>query len=242
MCRKSLLCLGYFVFIDNLGLCVKIHIVMPKNNPKLNTTIMVYIDTFDSDTVVGEVEPAIRNELIQSCTDKLAKLQRYCVWQLFDHALHECYDGGTADFNFYVDDNGKWNCHNGIEFSLAHSNNVVAVAVCNHYVGVDIEAVDRFTHLVDNDSFLSRVLTDNEINLLNETPTEHKAEVLATMWTKKESFYKLQSRRVFNLKSFDMTVLKCAYSQILTIDGVQYALSVSRYIPSKIEIVWRKHG
>ena len=208
---------------------------MPKNNPKLNTTIMVYVSTFDSDVVVGDVEPAIRNELIQRCTDTLTKQQRYCVWKLFDYALRELYDGNISDFNFYVDDNGRWNCHNGIEFSLAHSNNVVVVAICNHYVGVDIEAVERFTHLVDNDSFVKRVLTDNEQLVYSNTPADKRAEMLATMWTKKESFFKLRSRSAFVPTSFDTTV-KPAYSQLVTIDGIQYALSVARYIPSKIEV------
>ena len=209
---------------------------MPTNNPKLNTTVMVYVSAFDRDIAVGEVEPAIRNELIQHCTDTLTKQQRYCVWKLLDHALRECYNGSVSDFNFYVEGNGKWKSHNGVEFSLAHSNNVVVVAICNHYVGVDLEAVERFTKLADNDSFLTRVLTDNEQHVLQNIASEHKAEILAEMWTKKESFFKLASRSVFEPKSFDMTTLKCAYSQLLTINGVQYILSVSRYIPSKIEV------
>lgn len=208
---------------------------MPKNNPKLNTTIMVYVSTFDSDVVVGDVEPAIRNELIQRCTDTLTKQQRYCVWQLLDYALRDCYNGGVKDFNIYVDNNGRWNTHNTVEFSLAHSNNVVAVALCNHFVGVDIEAVERFTHLVNNDSFVKRVLTDNEQLVLSNTPADKRAEMLATMWTKKESFFKLRSRSAFVPTSFDTTV-KPAHSQLVTIDGIQYALSVARYIPSKIEV------
>ena len=208
---------------------------MPKNNAKLNTTVMVYISTFDSDVVVGEVAPAIRNEMIQRCTDTLTKQQRYCVWKLFDYALRECYSGGVDDFEFYIDDNGKWNCRNGIEFSLAHSNNVVVVAVCNQFAGVDIEAVERFARHVNDDKFAERILTDNEQLLLSKTPVEQRAEFLATMWTKKESLFKLASRKAFNPKAFDMTV-KPVHSQLLTINGTQYALSVARYIPSKIEV------
>lgn len=211
---------------------------MPKNNAKLNNTVMVYIATFDSDVSVGEVEPAIRNEMIHSCTDLKTKQQRYCVWKLLDYVLRDCYDGGVADFNFYIDDNGKWNCRNGFEFSLAHSNNVVVVAVCNHFVGVDIEAVERFERHTDNSSFFNRILTDNEQLVLREAPDEQKAEILAQMWTKKESFYKLRSRSAFVPKACDTTV-KSIHSQLVTIDGVKYALSVARYIPSKIELVWR---
>ena len=209
---------------------------MPHNNPKLNTTIMVYVAKFDSDVKVGEVQPYIRNLLIHSCSDNLAKQQRYCVWKLLDKALHDCYGGGIADFGFYVDGNGKWNTHNCIELSLAHSNNVVVVALCNHYVGVDIEEVSRFERHVDDAQFAERVLCDNEIALLRNTPIEHKAELLATMWTKKESFFKFGGRSEFVPKSTDTTSISI-HSQIVTIDGANYALSVARCIPSKIELV-----
>ena len=202
---------------------------------------MVYVSTFEPDLVVGDVEPAIRNDMIRRCTDKLAKQQRYCVWKLLDYALRDCYNGGVADFDLYVDENGKWNCHNGIHFSLSHCNNVVAVALCNHYVGVDVESVAGFDRHVGCAEFAERILTDNEQRKLTETPTEHKAAMLAEMWTKKESFFKLGSRRAFVPKSFDSTV-KATHSQTLTINGVQYVLSVARYIPSKIELVTLPFG
>ena len=197
---------------------------------------MVYVATFDKDVVVGEVEPAIRNELIQHCADPLTKQQRYCVWKLLDKALHDCYGGGIADFNFYVDGNGKWNTHNCVELSLAHCNNVVVVALCNHYVGVDIEDVSRFERHVDDAQFAERVLTENEMQQLTDTPTEHKAERLAEMWTKKESFFKLGNRKAFLPQSIDTTRYSI-HSQFVTINDTQYSLSVARYIPSKIELV-----
>ena len=208
---------------------------MPTNNAKLNNTVMVYVTTFDIDVEVGEVKPSVRNGQIQRCTDVVAKLQRYCVWKLLDYALHDCYCGGVADFDLYVDGNGKWNSHNGVEFSLSHSNNVVAVAVCNHFVGVDVEAVARFANHVD-DGFATRILTDSEQLVLRDTPAELKAEALAEMWTKKESIFKLQSRSSFRPKSFDTTKMPTHF-QFLTVNGEKYALSVARYIPSKIELV-----
>lgn len=197
---------------------------------------MVYVATFDSSVVVKEVTPVIRNELIQHCTDTLTKQQRYCVWKLLDYALRDCYGGGVADFDFYVDGNGKWHTHNCIELSLAHAGNVVVVALCNHLVGVDIEQVSRFAHNASNAKFTQRTLTENEQALLRDTPAERKAQVLATMWTKKESFFKFGSRKAFSPQFIDTTKYSI-HSQLLTIDGAEYALSVARCIPSKIELV-----
>ena len=209
---------------------------MPKNNAKLNNTVMVYVSTFDSDVAVESVEPAIRNEMIQRCTNQRAKQQRYCVWRLFDYALRDCYDGGVADFDFYVDDNGKWQTHYCISFSLTHCNNVVAVAVCNHAVGIDLEAVSHFTRHVGSADFAERVLTDNEQLLLQDVSIEARAELLAKLWTKKESFFKLRGSSAFVPKSIDTTI-KPARSQLLTLGGEQYVLSVATYIPAKIELV-----
>ena len=212
---------------------------MQTNISKLNNTVIVYIASFDSGVAVGAVEPSIRNEMIQRCTDTLTQQQRYCVWKLLDYALLECYGKGVKDFNFYIDDNGKWNCRNGVHFSLTHCNNVVAVALCNHFVGVDVESVANFERHVASTEFAERILTDNEKELLQNTSAVHKTEMLAQLWTKKESFFKLSSRKEFAPKSIDTTKL-AIHSQSLTINGEQYALAVARYIPSKIELRFKQ--
>ena len=212
---------------------------MPKNNAKLNNTVMVYIATFDSDVAVKDVAPATRNEQIKRCTDEHIMRQRYCVWKLLDCALRELYEGGVADFELYLDDNGKWNCRNGVNFSLSHAQNVVVVAVCNHPVGVDVESVERFSSHANDDSFVEKVLCDNEQRLLDSASDEARTETLAQMWTKKESIFKLKGVSFFNPKDIDTTV-KFARSQIGTIGGKPYVLSVATYIPSKIVLKYVK--
>ena len=202
---------------------------------KLNNTAVVYVTTFDTDVEVREVLPTIRNEAIQSCTDTLTKQQRYCVWRLLDYALRDFYGKGVEDFRFYVDDNGKWSSNNGVEFSLSHCNNVVAVAICHHFVGVDVECVGNFVRHANSVDFAERVLTDNEQALLREVSEQHQTETLARMWTRKESIFKLNGGKAFLPKSVDTTV-KVAHSQLLTLNGEDYVLSVATYIPAKIEL------
>ena len=216
---------------------------MSTNNSKLNTAVMVYVSTFDSDQACGEVKPASRNEAIQRSTDRLAKQQRYCVWKLLDYALHDCYGKGVGEMDLYLDDNGRWNCRNGVDFSLAHSNNVVAVAIFNHAVGLDLEAVSRFARHVDNDVFVQRVLTDGEQRLLRNVSREHKTELLAKLWTQKESIFKLESRSAFVPNRIDTTT-QSATCQLLTINGELYALSVATHpadINANIAIVRLKY-
>ena len=208
---------------------------MKKGNLKLNNTAMVYVSTFDLDLVVGDVEPAIRNDMIQCCTDMLTRQQRYCVWKLLDIALLDCYGKGVKDFNLYINDNGKWMCDEGVYFSLSHCNNVVTVAVCNHAVGVDVEAVSNFTRHIQDDRFVKRVLTDSEQLLLRDSPAQLKAEAFAEMWTKKEALFKLHGDANFVPKSADTTTTK-THSQLLTINKEKYALSVATHIPVTIEL------
>lgn len=208
---------------------------MTINSSKLNDTVMVYVSAFDSAVTVCDVESAIRNDMIQRCTHLQAKQQRYCVWQLLDYALRECYGKGVKDFNFSVNGNGKWTCHNGVEFSLAHCGNVVAVAVCNYAVGVDVESISSFERHVDDTDFIERILTDSEQQVLRDTPVQRRAEILARFWTKKESLFKLQGGKTFVPRCVDTTE-NPAHSQLLTVNGEQYVLSVATDVPGKIEV------
>ena len=200
---------------------------MPINRLQLNNTVLAYVSTFCSEVVVGEVEPASRNEMIQRCTDKLVKQQCYCVWRLLDYALRDCYGKGVKDFNLYQNERGKWICGNsGVHFSLAHCNNVVVVALCSVAVGVDVESVANFARHANDSRFAERILTANEQTALRNTPDCKRTELLAKMWTQKESAFKLQDRTSFVAKSFD-TTKHAVNSRFLSIDGEQYALSVA---------------
>ena len=217
---------------------------MTTDNAQLNNTVTVYVSTFDRDLVVGDVTPAARNEMIQRCSNVLTKQQSYCVWKLLDYALSDCYGYGVESCDFTTD-NGKWNCSNGVYFSLTHCNNVVAVAVGNHAVGVDIQAVASFARRVNDDGFVERILTDAEQALLLDVAAERKMETLAVMWTQKESIFKMQGSGTFVPVSIDTTDAKfrpqvgdegLVHSKIVSINGDSYALSVAACVPSKLKL------
>lgn len=197
---------------------------MQANNAKLNNCARVYVATFDSEVVVGEVEPDIRNQWIQRSTDWTTKRQRYCVWRLLDYALRDCYGKGVDSFTFTVEC-GKWKC-DGVRFSLSHCNNLVAVAVSDSEVGLDVEAVASFAERAHKDGFLARILTDNEQRLVKSTPVDHREQVLAQIWTKKESYYKLRGGISFAPKRID-TAQFAPYCEIVTVNGEEYALAVA---------------
>ena len=197
---------------------------MSTSNVQLNSSVAVYLSKFDDTTTVGKVQPSIRNEAIECCTDELTKRQRYCVWQLLDYALKRHFGMGVGDYDFTVDSNGKWHC-DGACFSLTHCNDVVAVAVSSKPVGVDVEAVANFERKVSDSKFLARVLTADEQGRIEAIDACERARALAELWTRKESLFKLTGGASFVAKNISTSSL--AYCQLVQMDGVEYALAVA---------------
>ena len=208
---------------------------MVNDRNQLNSTVYVYVATFDDSVEVRDVQPAIRNEAVQQCGDLLTKQQRYCVWLLLDYALHERFGKSVGEGNFTVEPTGKWKCDNGVCFSLTHSGHVVAVAVNNDEVGVDLEAVSSFASHANDGKFFERVLTDTETIEFAKLSPEQQAKALAELWTRKESLFKLNGGANFVPKLIDTAVAN-SQCQMLEIDGALYALAVATERACNVEL------
>ncbi len=86
---------------------------------------------------------------------------------------------------FSVTGSGKPYCksHKNIYFSLSHSKNMLALAVCENAVGIDIEHMRNAS-----ESLIERVCCENEKNLIYSSPDPDKA--FTEIWTKKEAYLK----------------------------------------------------
>ena len=178
---------------------------------------VVYVAQFDESVKVQPVAPAIRQQMIEQCVDPLHKQQSYCVWQLLDYALRERCGEGVDELSFAVDGHGKWSCNGDVHFSLSHSGNVVAVALCNSPVGVDVEAVDgkRF-----NARLAQRILTENERAIYNKVTRAEQPHLLAEFWTKKESLFKRDGGTAFAPSAIDTTTNSVSSTNITFNDKI----------------------
>ena len=183
----------------------------------------VFVAGFDGSVDVKPVSPAARQRYIDSCNDGQAKRQRYCVWVLLDYALKQTVGKGVDEFSFTVDTNGKWHCDGGVDFSLSHCGNVVAVAVSEQPVGVDLEAVNepRFNLRLAN-----RILTEREQALFDKLPQERQPQALLEFWTKKESLFKRDGNKAFVPSAIDTTTNNSSCLSIVMNDE-QYTIAVS---------------
>lgn len=126
-----------------------------------------------------------RVEYLNSINDQKRKTQSLLVWRLLNYGLINYFSLNNGCFSC---DKGKWAEINGkIKFSLAHSNNIIAVAISNKTpVGVDVEMhSDKILKLKD------KLCKQKEAE-------EELIETLTLTWTEKESSFKAGIKGSFN--------------------------------------------
>jgi 4'-phosphopantetheinyl transferase len=83
--------------------------------------------------------------------------------------------------------------HGDLEFSVAHSGDLVAMAVATVPVGVDVEQLEGRPHEVgggDPDALARTVLADEERAVLAAVPPSGRARAFLVAWTRKEAVTK----------------------------------------------------
>ena len=127
--------------------------------------------------------PENRRQYILSINDTKRKKQSFYVWKLLEQVL--TLNGIKFIDNFNVNNNIWQLKSNEIQFSLAHSDSIVAVAISNTFIGVDVEKIS------DKILKVGKLFKDNKL--------DNNVENLTKLWTEKESFYKLNS--TYNLSA-----------------------------------------
>ncbi len=143
--------------------------------------------------------PASREEEIFSTQNERVRAEKYYVWKLLEEALRETYGLEMEGLAFTRDASGKWRAE-GVEFSLAHSGGVVAVALARIPVGVDVEVLDaeRFSRL-----FAEKILTEGE----RRRGEGESALKKCVLWTKKEAIFKCMGGKVFRPENIESDAL-----------------------------------
>lgn len=139
----------------------------------------------------GRVYPPQRQAEIDKCSSNKVKKEKYYVWKLLEYAILQDFGENMENIRFEKKEGGGW-LADKLFFSLSHTDRVVAVAVSNKRVGVDVEAVRPHREGLE-----SRILTAREMTELESIDGEDAWEYIIKRWTQKESIFKTQDKALF---------------------------------------------
>ena len=138
-----------------------------------DANVDVYIAIIPENGCMEAVYPPERDQEINLTSNEKIKKEKHYVWRLLEYAVLNSFGFCMEDMAFQKTKRGKWitpNC----EFSLSHSNGVVAVAVSRFRVGIDIE----IAHGACSPRIAPRVLTEMELLEYNSLADIEREEYL----------------------------------------------------------------
>lgn len=105
---------------------------------KKKAFLNIYVSSYPFECGSQNISFAPRAEEIEACTNENVRRQKLYVWKLLELAVGDLSGMDLNSLNLRKDENGKWQSDK-IYISLSHSGNVVAAAVSDSSVGLDIE-------------------------------------------------------------------------------------------------------
>ena len=151
----------------------------------------VYTAIIPDRDVTESVYPPLRQAEIDRCSKEKVKREKYYVWKLLEYAISCEFGEDMKNIRFEKNERGRW-LADKLFFSLSHTDKVVAVAVSDSPVGVDIEAVRRHREGLER-----HILTEGEMAELRGLDADTAWEHIIKRWTQKESIFKLGDRPTF---------------------------------------------
>ena len=119
------------------------------------------------------------------------------MWKLLLVAIERKFGYKPEELKFSKTENGKWICDK-LWFSLSHSHGASAVIVSDKPCGIDVEYKVDFLKKSADKSFIEAFL-----NRMSESASDFgtiSAEEILSLWTKKESLYKMTGEGIFSPK------------------------------------------
>lgn len=203
---------------------------MSHNGVEKAPLVDVYFAALPTSGEVRRVFPPARDEDIRTTANARVRREKYFVWRLLDFALQQSFGLPLTAFSFTHHENGRWSSPS-CAFSLSHSEKVLAVAVSNAPVGVDVERV-----LAPRAAgFAARVLSPLESEVFATLPREAQTEYLISRWVGKEALFKRCGEGDF-LPRLLIPTKKNSKGGTLTVADELYAWSVATNTPDTVRV------
>ena len=179
---------------------------------------------------IGELDCKARMDEIFAVSNENVKREKYFVWKLLCYALERSFGMRGEKLDFRKESFGAWSVSNA-EFSLSHSEGVLAVAVSRAAVGVDIEKL----HAPRSEKTAERIMTVGELAEFASLSDENKAERFIEIWCSKEAVFKSRKLNAFVPSDID-TEKESFKTDSILIDGEKYIWSVASATPERIRL------
>lgn len=191
-------------------------------SPKL-PFLAAYVYKYPFDVEGGNIFSVERRAELDKVRNPQVKEQKFYAWKLLEYALSNSAGLDVKSIQF-AKANGKWTC-NDCYFSISHCNNVVAVAVSNDAVGIDVELISptRF-----NDDLARRILTERELDELQRLSGDERAVKLNSLWTVKEAAFKCGDETVFAPSRIETVDASSVTKQLVCGDQTYFLTVASR--------------
>ncbi|MBE5754437.1 MAG: 4'-phosphopantetheinyl transferase superfamily protein [Clostridiales bacterium] len=179
----------------------------------------VYTAVIPKDAKLSNLYPKERQQDIDACSNERVKKEKYYAWKLLEYALKDKYSLNICDVNFEKSKAGKWTCDK-CYFSISHSSDVVAVAVSDSAVGIDVEQNDNV-----KENAIIKVLTNSELKQFDVIKNDDRISFLLTKWVQKESIFKAGKEQKFLPSKIDTTLYSVKIKN-LNVFAKEYILGV----------------
>ena len=187
---------------------------------KNRSKILVIVSRIPENIEIASVYPKERDDEIARCKNSRVRCEKYFVWEILRRAAEQYTGIPFEALNITKNQNGKW-VSDKMCFSLSHSSSLVAVAVANTSVGVDVEEIRK--HI---DGIERNIMTESELSYIYGLTAADAEQEIIKIWTAKESIFKSLDKPRFNPRGISVDEYSVKTDVILS-DGKKYALSVS---------------
>ena len=180
--------------------------------------IEIYLAPLPRSAELGAVYPKERDDEIKAISNERTRREKYYAWKLLRCALEHSLGIGIEELEFKKH-NGKWTT-DGVEFSLSHSGEALAVALSYAPVGVDIEPIAE----IDREGVARRFFTEGELVEYLKANVDCREEAFLRIWTAKEAIFKSRAQSAFAPSSVDTSNTE-AHTEAVIIENKPYILS-----------------
>lgn len=155
----------------------------------------VYLAPIPAEPDPAPIQCEERRRELEKTTNPALLHQRTLVWQVLEYAADRSFGLKAEKLHFHKNLHGRWSCE-GMEFSLSHTEGLVAVAVSNRPVGVDVENLEVFRARYAGKpaqvaAMLRKIAAPAEAG-------KSGAAALLRLWTAKESLFKMRQSGFFS--------------------------------------------